>query len=110
MDNKKDTADGTKVCACLTCHDHGSMHGGTCCCCHGGGRFSILRIVLVVLLLIFVFWFGVKVGEVKSLFYGAGPNRYMMMHYGYGGYGNAGGGYPVPVSGTGGATSTANSF
>ena len=94
MPNKKENDEGTKACACLTCHDHGSMHGGMCCCCGRGGRFSILRVVIGVLLLIFVFWFGVKVGEVRSFFYGAGPNRVMMMHYGYGG-----GGYPVPTSG-----------
>lgn len=112
MPNKKDNDEGTKACACLTCHDHGSMHGGMCCCCHGGGRFSILRVVIGVLLLIFVFWFGVKVGEVKSLFGGGYQGRYMMIHYGYGG-----GGYPVPVNEgvppggpASGATTTANSY
>ena len=115
MENKKDiknNGEGAKACACLSCHDHGSMHGGMCCCCHGGGRFSILRIVIGVLLLIFVFWFGVKVGEVKSLFYGGYQGRSMMMRYGYE---NMGGGYGVPMGGApgsggeGSVTSTANS-
>jgi hypothetical protein len=90
MDNKENK-DGSKACACMTCHDHGSMHGGMCCCCGRGGRFSILRIVIGLLLLIFVFWFGVKVGEVKVLFGGGYGGRSMMMRSGYGGYVNPGG-------------------
>ena len=89
----KETKDGSKV-----CYAHGGDGCGCCCCGHGGGwgRFSILRVVLGVVLLIFVFWFGVKVGEVKILFNDMSMQRGMMMYHDMG----AGmGGTPTPGNG-----------
>lgn len=51
----------------------GHMHG----CCHGWGFGPgriLIRILLTLLVLFVVFWFGVKVGELKA-------------GYGFGGYG-----------------------
>lgn len=89
---------------CTCCSHFGCAHG-TCGAWHGhwfGG--AIIRIVLALLITAFVFWLGVKVGEVKSELYGGygdnGYGGYMMYRtpYGYGGMMSPYGAYPAPVA------------
>lgn len=59
MEDKKDSMQGC---------DHNE------CCCHqhwgGWSKFSLLRLFLFLFILAFVFWGGVKIGELKSEFSG----------------------------------------
>ncbi len=62
-------------------HDHGHDHGPWCYGWQGGhmhGRFGfgfwIAKLLFMVAMLLFVFWLGVKIGEIKS-FYHYGPGR-----------------------------------
>ncbi len=58
---------------------HGGMWGG-----EGMHRFVVLRIALLLAIVSFVFWGGVKLGELKSSFYGGGYRH--ERYYGYGSY------------------------
>lgn len=64
-----------------SCGGRGPMHGAMCC--GGGRRHLVLRIIILIAVLGFVFWSGVKIGEIKAYFEGAG----YMMGGGRGGYG-----------------------
>ncbi len=76
--------------------NHQSMagHGDMCHCCmcacgmghmHGHFGFWVVKLLVALVVLLFVFWLGVKVGEVKS-FVGIGRfgTRSNMMYYGNG--------------------------
>lgn len=71
------------ACSCGggSCAGQGMMHGTMCC--GGGHRHFLLRIVILIAVLGFVFWSGIKIGELKAYFGGDG----YMMGGGRGGYG-----------------------
>jgi hypothetical protein len=74
------------VCGCCGHGCCGSSYGGSGCGGWGGHRHSLLRILLAVALLLIVFWFGVKIGEVKVALYdaiGSGYDGSPMMYRGY---------------------------
>jgi len=93
---------------------------GLCGCCGGGGMCScgwhhghmIFRIILGVIFVMLVFWFGVKLGELREISFGYGGNdggyRYgmqmPMMRYYYA----ANPGSPVPQGTPAAGTSTAS--
>lgn len=67
--------------------------GGMCCGCgwHGGAghgiAFMVLRCLLALVILFVVFWFGVKLGELKGAYgYGYGAGYHGMMNEMMGGY------------------------
>ena len=86
------------VCTC--CGHYGSGMGCGCGCGGYGHHWMggrILRVVIALLVALFIFWVGVKVGELRSELGGFGGHRgYYMM----GGYGaSSAGGYAVPQNG-----------
>jgi hypothetical protein len=70
---------------------HGDMcHCGMCCAgmghMHGHFGFWIVKLLVALVVLLFVFWLGVKVGEVKTYMEaGRYPMRANMMYYSNGG-------------------------
>ncbi len=88
-ENKKDHPEG---CRCFLCQ------GGHCAWCGGyHGRHPLVKLIFILVVLAVVFWLGVQIGEVKSLYAGYGwggygPGGYRMMgsygpgnaYYGYG--------------------------
>lgn len=97
MENNKDkevVSEGKGyVCTCCGHYGMGGMGHGMCCGHHWmGGR--ILRIVIALLVALFIFWVGVKAGEVRSGLYGGGIGNPRGGYYMMGGYGTpAAGGY-----------------
>lgn len=78
QDKKEGMKEAMEECKCGMHHCYGGMHHH---------RFSLLRLLLALFIAAVVFWFGVKVGEFKSSFYGMGGHWGMsggyMMYPGY---------------------------
>ncbi|MDP2933041.1 MAG: hypothetical protein Q8N81_02825, partial [bacterium] len=74
----------------MCCKSNGHMHKDMWGCCGSMHKFSFLRLILFLFILAFVFWGGVKLGELKSEFYGyyggaAGMHgRYFIQRDGFG--------------------------
>ncbi len=81
--------DGKGVCTCGCCGSHMGMGMGCACGAHGGTRM-LFRLLLAIIILILVFWFGVKLGELRESIrgyngYGSGSYYPVRMMQGYGG-------------------------
>ncbi len=66
------------------CSECGHMHGMSCNHCWRHGGYKFIRWIIGLIILAFVFGAGVKLGELKSMFYGSDgkyslPGGYMMM-------------------------------
>jgi len=85
MEEQKD-----KCAAGCTCGCCGSGKGMGCGCgWHGGGTRMLFRALLGVIILVLVFWFGVKLGELRESIrgyngYGSGSYYPVRMMQGYG--------------------------
>jgi hypothetical protein len=79
MDEQKKEGKGN-VCTCGCCGSHNGMMGMGCACGAHGGTRMLFRLLLVIIILILVFWFGVRLGELRESIRGYG---------GYGSYGYA---------------------
>lgn len=103
MEEQKDK----KVCDCHGCKcAAGGANGCGCGCGHWHGRhgFFILRIVIAIIVVVAAFWIGMRLGELRAAYYGAGYGRGHQMMGGY--YGRAGGAPMMPYYGAPAATST----
>jgi hypothetical protein len=80
MDEEK--KDGMNTCNCRygCCRNHGMM---------GGRHHYVAKRILGIIVLLVVFWFGTKLGELRTLMqYSRGSHMMMGGSTGYGSYGN----------------------
>ena len=69
----KETKNGSEM-NCEHKDNHGHMCGMGSLHCYG--RHQITHLVIKVIIILIIFWFGVKVGEMRSFFYGNGYGNF----------------------------------